>query len=216
MGIGDGAEQEIALVVEVPAVIAGAGAASDVGHGVVGHASPISPARTHRNLTVTEIGELAGTAHEEHPDEDDGARRQDDGQDPDQGEPPGGGRHQQDGLAVLRHQRLINLTGGATLFHHAQDLVTHGQRRRFIRLGHRDIDTRRAPNTRLDASGALSRRLRCPRKDTAPDQERHHEHDQRQGNAHPQRGTPCPVSGQCGLPSTCATGRPRWPARWRG
>ena len=73
---------------------------------------------------------------------------------------PGVRRHQQDGLAVLGHERLVDVGVRPPGRHHALDLVPHGDGRGGVRLGHREVGARRAAHAGLEGGGALARRRR--------------------------------------------------------
>ena len=70
--------------------------------------------------------------------------------------------------------------------HHALDLVAHGDGRRRVRLGHREVGARGAAHVGLDRGGPLRHRLGRRVEGAAPDDERHGEDDQRERHPRPQ------------------------------
>ena len=114
-----------------------------------------SKARLRRQKTTPTPDQGGGTEHQ--------------GDDPDERDATRVGRHEQDGLAVLGHQGLVDVGGRAPRSHHALDLVTHGDGGRRVRLGHREVGARGAAHRGLDGGGALRRGRRRRVEDAAAD-----------------------------------------------
>ena len=179
VGVGQGALQELPLVGQVPALVAGrAVRAAPPGRFVDAHDT---------DLFRLQRTEVAAPAPEENAHAGQGAGAEDDGDDPDERDAAGVGRDEQDRLAVLGHEGLVDVGVGLPGRHHALDLMAHRDGRGGVGLRHREVGAGRAAHAGLEGGGALARRRRRRVQRTAADHQRDDQDGHRQGHAGPER-----------------------------